>query len=80
MLSKIRHKVTGEAVEHKDYIKIFQALSRRIKKDLTHATILGEGDKAIEDSKVALMTTAAVEAALAGQVQFLCRPGRALRR
>lgn len=78
IVSRVWHKTTGEISEHGDYLKIFRTLSRRIKKDLTHATVLGEGEKAIVLRNPA-MTTAAREAALAGRVQFQYRPGPPLR-
>lgn len=76
---KIRQILSGNIVEHKEYVKIFRALAKRIKADLKYATIVGEGNKAFEDRNLALMTAAAAEASTLGRVRFTRRPGRAIR-
>lgn len=75
IIPKIRNTTTGEVVDHTQHLKVFRALSRRIKADLKHATIIGEGEKAIEDRKLALMTAAAAEAARDGRIRFDRQPG-----
>jgi hypothetical protein len=76
---KIRHAVTGETVEHAEYLKIFRALEKRIKADLKYSTLRGPEDSAFEDKKLALMTARAAEAAKEGRVKFTRRPGALLR-
>lgn len=66
---------TGELREHAEYLRVFQSLRRRIRKDLTYTTVTETDFGIFVDDRLSLMTTAAADAARAGIVHFTRQPG-----
>lgn len=78
MVERIQNKETGEIREHSGYRKVYNRLSRAIKKSLCYSTFhrFADGSEE-EDTSLRRMTEAAAQAHGNGIV-FTARPGRRL--
>ena len=79
IVNKIRNDNTGEEIEHKEYLKVYNALKREIKKHLCYSSMWRKKDGTeYEDCKFQLMTEKAFQAAKEGYL-FKNSPGRRLK-
>lgn len=80
IVDKVINDATDKVIEHKDYLKVFNALKKRIKKDLCYSSFWKYKDGSeYEDFKSRLMTEGAIKAYENG-MKFVNRPGRQLGR
>jgi hypothetical protein len=78
-VDKVINDATGKVIEHKDYLKVFKALKKRISEDLCYSSFWKYKDGSeYEDFESRLMTEGAVKAYREG-MKFVNRPGRKLK-
>ena len=79
IVDRVINDATGAMIEHKGYLKIFNALRKRVKKDLCYSSFWKYKDGSeLEEFKLRLMTEGAVRAYEEG-MKFVNRPGRRLK-
>jgi hypothetical protein len=78
-VDKVINDATGKVVTHKDYLRVFKALRKGIKKHLCYSSFWKyKNGSEREDFKLRLMTEGAVRAYEEG-MKFVNRPGRKIR-
>jgi hypothetical protein len=79
IVDRVCHIASGEVVDHKEYLSIYNRLRRRIDKERRYATIIRFRDgQELESDRNVRWTEGAVQAYEAG-VQFTDRPGRCIK-